>query len=111
MMSHIEAARMCLEELRKGTPRAQTIAESLRQHALAARISLGDIGTDVDELDALIKNGTKVRAMIFLRTLREEGRDIADFIPMIRECIAEAGCTLADIGTSEEELAKYSSLS
>lgn len=107
MNEHEEAARHCLEALRSGTPRAETHLASFAHHARAAKCSLDDLGTDASELAELVASGLRMRAGIILCELRQEGSDPADFVDLIREIAIEAGCTLEDLGTSEEELNSF----
>lgn len=103
---HFAAARECLAELRGGTVRAGSLVSQMRLHVLHGGFCLRDLGTSTDEIDDLIKEGAKIHALKLLRELREDG-DEADYIDLIRESVAEAGCSLADIGTSEQELASF----
>lgn len=104
---HFAAARECLAELRGGTVRAKSLVSQMRLHVLHGGFCLRDLGTSTDEIDDLIKEGAKIRALTLLRELREEGWDRAEFVTVIRESVAEANCLLADIGTSEQELASF----
>lgn len=103
---YLAAARECLTELREGTVRAKVLVKQMRLHVLDGGLCLRDLCTSTDEIDALMKEGAKIRALKFLRELREDG-DEADYIDLIRESVAEAGCSLTDIGTSEDELARF----
>lgn len=104
---HIEAARRCLVALKKEPTRTRDLIEQMRRHALRGGFGLYDLGISTEEICDLMKGVAKIRAMKFVRELREAGRDEADYIDLIRESVAEADCTLADIGISEEELASF----
>lgn len=107
MNEHKEAALICLRELRAGTPRAEMYLASFAHHAKEAKLSLDCLGTDAVELEELVASGRRMRAGIILRELRLEGSDRADSADLIREIAAEAGCTLEDLGTTEEELISF----
>lgn len=104
---HFAAARECLAELRGGTVRAKSLVSQMRSYVLVGGFCLCDLGTSNEEICALVEEGAKIRALTLLRELREEGWDRAEFVSVIRESVAEAGCSLADIGTSEDELASF----
>lgn len=103
---HVEAAKKCLLELCLGTPRARNLVEQMRRHLLKAGAELSDLGVTKEDVFAMMEKGAKLRAEKLVRELREDGRDKADYVELIRESVAEAGCTLADVGTSENELKK-----
>lgn len=103
---HLDAARKCLIELRAGTPRARNLVEQMRNHLLESGAALSDLGVTKEDVFLMMEKGAKLRAEKLVRELREDGRDKADFAELIRESVAEAGVTLEDVGTSEDELKK-----
>lgn len=104
---YLAAARECLVELRQGTRNGWVLVQKMRQYISDGGICLRDLGTNTEEICALVEEGAKIRAFTLLRELREEGWDKAEFVSVIRESVAEANCSLADIGTSEQELASF----
>ncbi len=106
-MEHLEAAKSCLAELLNGTPRARALVEQMRRHLLDARAEFADIGTTKEVVFSTMEHGARLRAEKLLCELREDGADEADYVALIRESVAEAGCTLADIGTCEDELRSF----
>ena len=52
------------------------------------------------------ENIYKIRAQRWLEYLRGKGRDAETLESLLREDIIRAGCSLADIGTSNEELSE-----
>ncbi len=76
------------------------IREELRKGSL----SFADIGTSEEELEELRVKGCKIAAQELLGFLRS-GTDQYDFfIGLVREEARRGNFSLADIGTSEEEL-------
>lgn len=104
---HLAAAKKSLADLKKEPTKTRDWVEQMRRHALEGGFCLCDLSISTEELGDIMKEVAKIRALKFLRELREEGRDMADFVPMIRESVAEAGCSLAEVGTSEEELTSF----
>lgn len=104
---YLAAARECLAELRQGTKNGWSLVGKMRQYILDGGICLRDLGTSTKEIWVLVEEGAKIRALKLLRELREEGWDRAEFVSVIYESVAEAHCSLADIGTSEDELASF----
>lgn len=82
--------------------------ENIRRYVAQAGLTLADIGTSEEELQNCFKTGHINAAKTWLRMARErcETEDVSAEITHIRNLVAEAGVTLADVGTSEEELNK-----
>ena len=82
--------------------------ENIRRYVAQAGLTLADIGTSEEELQNCFKIGHTNAARTWLRMAREryENEDVSAEVTHIRNLIAEAGITLADVGTSEEELNK-----
>lgn len=75
-----------------------------------AHCTLTDIGTNDEELNKLLHEGYRSGALMVFVILRE-GRnkeDIPNDVIRLRELLVKGGYTLADIGTSEEELEELS---
>jgi len=79
--------------------------KNIREYAEKAGIGLADIGTSEEELRTCLKTGNMNAAKTWLKRAREGSvpREV-DTRGHIRRLAVEANFTLADIGTSEEEL-------
>jgi hypothetical protein len=79
---------------------------SIRENLALAGLSLADIGTSEEELQADLVTGNKNSAGHWLRVAKERctTQNVSCEISHIRSRLAEAKLTLADIGSSEEEL-------
>jgi len=79
--------------------------KNIREYVDKAGISLADIGTSEEELQTCFKTGNMNAARTWLKRARERSVPWeVDTRGHIRRLAAEASFTLADIGTSEEEL-------
>ncbi len=83
----------------------------LRGYASKAGCTLEDLGTNEEELDALIIQGNRSEAIMWLGLARERAnrKDIKTEVSWLRQFVSLAGCTLEDLGTNEEELAALQS--
>jgi hypothetical protein len=111
-MTNVEDYRAkAVEELKKMREDCQKWGvplevKNLREYVAKAGISLSDIGTSEEEIQDCFKVGHLNAAKTWLRMAREhcQTQDVSTEIGHIRSLIAEAKSTLADVGTSEEEL-------
>ena len=80
--------------------------ENMREYVAQAGLSLADIGTSEENLQNCFKTGHINAAKTWLKMAGErcESQDVSAEIGHIRNLVAEADATLADVGTSEEEL-------
>jgi len=80
--------------------------ENIRKYVAQAGLTLADIGTSEEELQNCFRTGHINAAKAWLRIARErcEVEDVSPEVSHIRNLVAEAGLTLADVGTSDEEL-------
>jgi len=99
------------EELRKIRENSQKWGVNLeigrlREYVEKAGISLADIGTSEEELQTCARNGLLNAARTWLKMARERctNQDVSTEVGYIRSLVEEANATLADVGTSEEEL-------
>jgi hypothetical protein len=106
-----EFKRKAEEELRKTRENCQKYGVSfeiknIREYVAQAGLSLADIGTSEEELQNCFKAGHINVAKTWLNMAKErcESQDVSTEIGHIRNLIAEANVTLADMDTSEEEL-------
>ncbi|MEX0918619.1 MAG: hypothetical protein WDZ85_01490, partial [Candidatus Paceibacterota bacterium] len=70
-------------------------------------LSLADIGTSEEELAELWVKGCTTKAHKWLGHLRNGTDQYDSFIGYVREEARKGNLSLADIGTSEEELASF----
>jgi hypothetical protein len=94
--------------LARGSLRDKTVAVGyVYQHAHQAGATLEDLGTSEEELANMRKVGHRQEAAFWLNLARERccEEDVTSLIGYLREHASKAGITLADLGTSEEELA------
>jgi hypothetical protein len=82
--------------------------KNLREYVEKAGISLADIGTSEEEIQGCFKTGHINAAKKWLEMAKEhcESQSVDTEIGHIRNLVAEANATLAEVGTSEEELRK-----
>lgn len=80
--------------------------KSIRENLALAGLSLSDIGTSEEELHSCFITGNKSSAEHWLRVAKEryKTQNVSNEIGHIRSRLDEAKLTLADIGSSEEEL-------
>lgn len=83
----------------------------IRKEAREGNFSLADIDTSEDELAQLRIRGFKISARHWLCLLREGTEICRWYIGRIREVARECDIPLADIGTSEDELASFTKAS
>lgn len=107
-----EDANGWLVLLKTGTGEFGSILNNLRDDIRGGEFTLAEIGTSEEELCILQVKNCKKNAQKWLNRLRgEDGKKndypwrIADYL---RHWIRKGGLSLADIGTSEEELNKLS---
>ena len=94
-----------LDLLRPGLGHYALTLDGLRRECALGRLPLAEIGTSEAELEELRIKGCKTAAQMSLDHLRR-GTDRYDvFQRTIREQLRFGGLILADIGTTEEELA------
>jgi hypothetical protein len=106
-----EATRWLVEA--RGTSMSADVGYAVRlvkQAIDKAHCTLADIGTNDEELNKLLHEGYRSGALMIFTILREGNNkeDIPNDVIRLRELLADGGYTLADIGTSEEELEKLS---
>lgn len=101
------------QALKEGRARGYmyTMHLSLFRKMLEANsLTLSDVGTSEDELEQFRVNGLKDLAKEILSDLRDEHEPNLDpdrDIVRMQKCLEEAGLTLADIGTDEDELSRF----
>lgn len=101
---HEVEAQEWLNYLRDGTDMYDSFIGHLRKEIDRGNLSLADIGTSEEELEQLRVKGCKVSAQNWLSYLRD-GVDAYDFfVGRLRKEVSKGNLSLADIGTSEEEL-------
>ncbi len=78
----------------------------LRGYVEKGGIKLSDIGTSEEELQTCARNGLINAALTWLRLAREHctTQDVKREVGYVRSLAEEAGITLTELGTSEEEL-------
>lgn len=109
------AAKQFLLSLRNGELWGNEIIEQVRKDLRKGKLSLRDIGTSETELKKLATKGYAINA----RRLVEEfckyfpqdtnGKYDAKIIERIKGLARKGNCTLAEIGTSDEELEEIQS--
>ncbi len=102
------AAHMWLDFLRHGASRYDSCICYVREEATKGNLSLADIGTNEEELEELRVKGCKTVAYMWLGYLRNGTSQHDSCIHYVREEARKGGFSLADIGTSKEELASFS---
>ena len=106
-----EAAKsLALEQLvwlRQPSDTYQTSYEIVLEQMKVADLSFEDLGTSQAEIDSLVRQGKKALAIDHLEWLGRGDRDYAYKIEKIRQIVLECGYTLADFGTNEAQLAKF----
>jgi hypothetical protein len=96
-----------LDFLRNGSTQYDLLIEYVRQEALKGNFSLADIGTSEEELEELRVKGCMTVAQESLGFLRNGTSQYDLFIEYVRKEARKGNFSLADIGTSEEELASF----
>lgn len=119
--AHRRNAESCLKRLRKNQRIGhfpESTVEFIKHSVQKSGFTINDIGTNDDELNSLIKSRYKDKASETLQSLRNWSPGNLDNLltvqfsspevygNLIRKYIERAGCELADIGTSEAEIAK-----
>jgi hypothetical protein len=102
-----KAAQKWLSYLRQDTEYYKSFTAYVREEGQNAGLTLADIGTSEEELTQLQRKGAAKEAMKWLSYLRQGTEYVESFTRYVREEVQNAGLTLADIGTSEEELASF----
>lgn len=100
----LASASSWLRVLRQTTCKEPEYASYLRADAANAGVTLEELGTSEDELDRLVRNAHANSARRWLGHLRETPDNGESYGGYVRDEVAKAGVTLADIGTSEDEL-------
>ena len=111
MMCHQTDAFISLHRLRGGTILYDGLIGRVRKEAREGNFSLADIDTSEDELAQLRIRGFKISARHWLCLLREGTEICRWYIGRIRKAAREGNFSLADIGTSEDELASFTKAS
>jgi hypothetical protein len=99
-----------LDNLRRGTSNYGGELRALRQQLTNGGLTLADIGTSEEELEQLRVLGCKTVATNHLNNLRRGSSSLDYELRGLRQQLTNGGLTLADIGTSEEELESLLSL-
>jgi|GEM_PF-3347817 len=106
--AHGNCARRWLDHLRRGSDvtLGPSAVRYVNEYAVKANITLADIGTSEEELAKLLRLAYGNSARTWLDHLRQKPDSIlsAGTARYIKKYVAKAELTLADIGTSEEEL-------
>lgn len=106
-MNRAEEARRHLDTLRKGTDDYVSVQRYLYREVRKGGLSLADIGTSKEELGELCAKGCRIRAKMWLNALRTGLGEPNAMSQLIHEDLRKGELSLADIGTSEEELASF----
>ena len=104
------AVRKDLESLRRGTVPYDWYEFVLGRICDAVDrkvVSLDDIGTSEKELEDLRIEGCRIVACQWLERLRKGATLRSTFIGLVRGAASRGDLSLADIGTSEKELASF----
>jgi uncharacterized membrane protein len=107
MNSYKKEAQEWLGFLRNGTSEYDPLIGYVREEAAKGNLSLADIGTSEEELAQLRVKGCMTAAQEWLGFLRNGASDYDLLIEYVREEATKGNLSLADIGTSEEELASF----
>ena len=107
MNQHLSEAYKWLDFLRNGADQYDSFIEYVREEALKGNLSLADIGTSEEELETLRVKGCTIAAHKWLDLLRNGTDDYDSHIEYVREEVRKGKLSLADIGTSEKELASF----
>ncbi len=101
---HKKEAQKCLNYLREGTDSYDYFLDCLRREVENGGFSLADIGTSEEELEELRVKSCKISAQRWLKDLREGTELYSSYHRFLLKRVKAGGFSLADIGTSEEEL-------
>ncbi len=104
------AARECFRYLRSGTWHYEMYLDKLRREVRKGGLTLEDIGTTEEELEKLRVRGCKIAAEEWLWDLRFGTEHYEMCLDKLRRELRKGGLTLKDIGTTEEELEKLSTI-
>lgn len=99
-------AHMCLDRLRASDAPHDRLIDYVRGVARAGDLSFADIGTSREELAGLRLKGYKAEAREWVDHLRRGSVISCPSVDHILEYVREKNLSLADIGTSEEELSE-----
>ncbi len=99
-----DKARRILRQLRNGAALYEYFLRCLRISCETGGFTLHDIGTDEEELKAILVNGFKRDAMVFLEALRHGSYLYEKTIVYLRIAMKGGNFTLETLGSSEEEL-------
>lgn len=107
---HKVDAEKLLELLRKGNTLYNEAINYLQERALKGNFSLADIGTSKEEVEQLRINASITIAKDWLDAIRKGTTQLSHDLATeyVRETARNANLSLADIGTSEEELSSLS---
>jgi hypothetical protein len=106
MSDYVEEARMCLNELRKGSCNYRIFLMHLRNQLTRGGITLEDIGSSDVEIEELRLLGCKVAAVEWLRYLRSGAKMYNLSITCLYEELSQSGLTPEDIGSTDEEISQ-----
>lgn len=106
-MNRTEEARRHLDTLRRGTDDYMSVQRYLYRDLRKGGLSLVDIGTSEEELTELCVKGCRIRAKMWFNALRTGLGEPNAMVKLIRDDLRKGGLSLADIGTSEEELSTF----
>ena len=104
---YVKDANQWLNHLRAGTSQYDAFIGYVREEARKGNLSLADIGTSEEELEELRVKGCATAANQWLNHLRAGTSQYDAFIGYVREEARKGNLSLADIGTSEEELSSF----
>lgn len=96
-----------LQELRKGALGYADCLESLGFSLQSANLTLKDIGTTEEELEACRVRGCKIGALAWLSVLRKGTERPGEFLVSLEEDRRLGNLTYDDLGTSAQEIASF----
>jgi len=107
------AAKLYFERLASGTELYELTLKQLRLELEKGGLTLTDIETTEAELEEFRVEGCKTAALIWLNLLREQGSGAVgstNHVNFLRSELHKGGLTLADIDTTDAELASFTKL-
>ncbi len=107
------AAKLYLERLAAGTELYELSLKQIRHELEKGGLTVSDIETTEAELEKYRVEGCKTAALIWLGLLREQGAGAvgsANHVNFLRRELQKGGLSLADINTTEDELASFTKL-
>lgn len=102
----LKSAQEWLTYLRRGTGEYRSFLECFRREVRKGSLSLEKLGTSEEELECLRVLGCKTAAIQWLECIRRGTKQYESCLEYLRRELKAGGLSLADIDTSEEELAR-----